>query len=90
MAYDMALSLDEDHWERVIYNVQMMAREFQRLEVELVDQLHQIQLPCIAELIANFVNYNYQIYDMGADYDHARPVIEQLPIIQSSQNATVA
>ena len=90
MAYDLELSLDEDHWERVIYNVQMMAREFQRLEVDLIDQLHQIQLPYIADLIANFVNYNFQIYDIGADYDHARPVIEQLPIIQSNQNATVA
>jgi hypothetical protein len=81
LALDMRLLKDVDLWVDFIHNVVSLAAVFQRVQRDLEIALQQLGHKGIEELIRNFVDYNFQIYDAAADYDEAIPVIEHLPIM---------
>lgn len=82
LVLDCRFDANLDGWERVLDNLVLISRRFQHVEAQFHKQLDSLKCQKIARLIQNFVLYNYQIYDLGADYDHRIPVIENLQIMQ--------
>lgn len=69
-------------WDSVIDNVIQLSKRFQAIEAQFQQHAETLQFQLVARLIKNFIEYNYQIYDLGADYDHQIPVIEHLAIMK--------
>lgn len=82
LALDCRFDPNLDGWDTVADNLILLAQAFQQIQDAFNTQSEAIHLQKIVGLIDNFVQYNFQIYALGADYDHRKPVIEQLDIMK--------
>jgi len=82
LALDCQFDPTLEGWDRVVDNVIKLSEQFQSIETTFQQYADSIQFKEVARLIENFIQYNYQIYDLGADYDHQLPVIEHLEIMK--------
>jgi len=82
LALDCHFDKDLEGWDNVAYNLVQLANYFTKSEQKFLQQSQALSFQKIARLMDNFVQYNFQIYDLGADYDHQNPIIEQLDIIK--------
>ena len=62
-------------------NLVDLSERFQGLEAKLSRQLGNLHSRVAAEMIENFVVYNFQIYERATDYDQFDPIIRTLPCI---------
>lgn len=82
LALDCQFDTTLQGWDRVLDNVIILSKQFQEIETQFEQSAQSLQFQIVANLIENFIQYNYQIYDLGADYDHKIPVIEHLDIMK--------
>lgn len=69
-------------WDTVTENVILLAQNFVKTEQAFKQQSKSLNFKPVGKLMHNFIQYNYQIYALGADYDHRKPIIEQLDIMK--------
>ena len=82
LALDCQFDTALEGWDRVLDNVIKLAEQFQFIEAQFQQHAQSLKFQMVVGLIENFIQYNYQIYDLGSDYDHQTPVIEYLEIMK--------